>query len=110
VAELQGLGAATHELEAAGAEVLAISPDKNAQSQELADKLRVGYKFLADPDLAVTRKLGLVHAGGGDKGQDVPTPATVVIDRQGLVRWTAYSENFQVRPNPGDVARALKSL
>jgi peroxiredoxin len=110
VAELQGLGAATHSVEAAGAQVLAISPDANTQSQDLADRLKVGYRFLADPDLRVTRQLGLVHTGGGENGKDVPVPATVVIDRAGVVRWTAYSENFQVRPDPRDVLQALQSL
>jgi peroxiredoxin len=110
VAELQGLGAATHELEAAGAQVLAISPDPNERSQELADRLRVGYRFLADTDLAVTRRLGLIHSGGGEGGKDVPAPATIVIDRAGVVRWAAYSDNFQTRPDPRDVLRAVKAL
>ena len=97
-------------MEAAGAQVLAISPDPNQRSQELADKLQVGYRFLADTDLAVTRQLGLVHPHGGEDGKDVPVPATVVIDRAGVVRWARYARNFQVRPDPGDVVRAVKSL
>jgi peroxiredoxin len=107
VAELHGLGAITHELEAAGAEVLAVSPDPNERSQQLADRLRVGYRFLADTDLAVTRRLGLLHAGGGPGGRDVPRPATIVIDRQGVVRWTAFADNIQTRPDPREVRQAL---
>ena len=110
MAELQGLGAATHELEAAGVEILAVSPDPNQQSQELADRLRVNYRFLSDTDLAVTRRLGLIHPGGGEGGRDVPVPATIVIDRAGVVRWAKYAENFQVRPDPRDVRQALKAL
>lgn len=91
-------------------QVLAISPDPNERSQELADRLTVDYRFLADPDLAVTRRLGLVHVGGGENGKDVPVPATVVIDRAGVVRWTSYAENFQVRPDPRDVVRVVKAL
>jgi peroxiredoxin len=110
VAELQGLGAATNELEAAGVQVLAISPDPNERSQQLADGLKVGYRFLADTDLSVTRRLGLVHARGGEGGKDVPVPATIVIDRAGVVRWASYAENFQQRPDPRDVVRAIKAL
>ena len=91
-------------------QVLAISPDPNARSQDLADRLRVGYRFLADTDLAVTRRLGLVHAGGGENATDVPVPATIVIDRAGVVRWTRYADNFQVRPDAEDVVRAVKAL
>jgi len=90
--------------------VLAVSPDANERSQQLADRLRVGYRFLSDPDLAVTRRLGLVHIGGGQGGKDVPRPATVVIDRQGVVRWAAYADNFQLRPGPLEVRRAIRAL
>ena len=110
MAELQGLGAITHELEASGAEILAISPDPNERSQQLADRLKVGYRFLADTDLAVTRRLGLVHRGGGGDGKDVPRPATIVIDRQGVVRWTFFADNGQVRPDPREVLSAVQAL
>ena len=110
MAELQGLGAITHELEAAGAEILAISPDSNERSQQLADRLKVGYRFLADTDLAVTRQLGLIHRGGGADGQDVPRPGTIVIDRQGIVRWTFFANNVQVRPDPREVLSAVRGL
>jgi len=84
MAELQGLGAELSQAERAGVEIVAISPDSNEQSQKVADGLRLGYRFLADRDLAVTRRYGLVHAGGGPDG-DVPRPATVVLDRDGEV-------------------------
>jgi peroxiredoxin len=90
--------------------VLAVSPDPNERSQELADRLRARYRFLADTDLAVARRLGLVHAGGGPGGKDVPRPAAIVIDRQGIVRWTALSHNVQLRPDPHEVLRAVRAL
>jgi peroxiredoxin len=110
VAELQGLGAELSEAERAGVEIVAISPDPSEQSQRLADGLRLGYRFLADPDLAVARRYGLVHAGGGPEGQDVPRPATVVLDRDGIVRWFSVARNYQVRPDPDDVLRAVRAL
>jgi peroxiredoxin len=90
--------------------VLALSPDSNARSQELANRLGVSYRFLADTDLAVTRRLGLVHAGGGPNGADVPRPATVIIDRAGVVRWTAFGDNVQSRPDPREILRAVRAL
>lgn len=91
-------------------QILAISPDSNERSQALAERLRARYRFLTDRDLTVTRRYGLVHARGGNKGQDVPRPTTVVIDRQGIVRWLSLADNIQVRPKPGDVARAVRGL
>ena len=87
-----------------------MSSDPNHRSQELANRLHVNYRFLADTDLAVTRRLGLVHAGGGPGGTDVPRPATVVIDRAGVVRWTAFGTNVQSRPDPHEVLRAVRAL
>jgi len=91
-------------------QILAISPDSNERSQALAERLRARYRFLTDRDLTVTRRYGLVHARGGNKGQDVPRPTTVVIDRQGIVRWLSLADNIQVRPEPGDVSRAVLGL
>ena len=110
MAELQGLGAALSEAERAGVEIIGLSPDTNEQSQKMADGLHLGYRFVADPDLAVTRRYGLVHAHGGSEGQDVPRPATIVLDRDGVVRWFSVSSNFQVRPDPGEVLRAVRAL
>ena len=110
MAELQGLGAQLSEAERAGVEIVAISPDSNEHSQKVAEALRVGYRFVADHDLAVTRRYGLVHAHGGADGQDVPRPATVVLDRDGVVRWFSVSRNLQVRPDPNVVLRVVRGL
>ena len=110
MAELQGLGAALSEAERAGVEIIAVSPDRNEQSQKLAEGLRLAYRFVADSDLAVTRRYGLVHARGGSEGQDVPRPATIVLDRDGRVRWLSVSNNYQVRPDPDEVLRAVRAL
>ena len=91
-------------------QILAISPDPNEKSRALAERLRARYRFLTDRDLAVTHRYGLVHPGGGPRGQDVPLPTTVVIDRNGIVRGLSLADNYQVRPDPADVARAVRGL
>src|SRR5438874_1082583 len=108
MSELQGLGAKLSEAERAGVEIVAVSPDPNEHSQKLAEGLRLGFRFVADRDLAVARRYGLVHGGGGPEGQDVPRPATVVLDRNGVVRWFSVSRNFQVRPDLDDERRARR--
>jgi peroxiredoxin len=91
-------------------EIVAISPGRNEQSQRLAEGLHLGYRFLADADLAVTRRYGLVHPKAGPDGRDVPRPTTIVLDRDGVVRWLSVTTNFQVRPDPADVLRAVRAL
>jgi peroxiredoxin len=110
VAELQGLGAELSEAEKAGVEIVAVSPDPNEQSHRMAEGLHLAYRFVADRDLAVSRRYGLVHPRGGPNGEDTPRPATIVLDRDGVVRWLSVSRNFQVRPDPGDVLRAVRAL
>ena len=110
MAELQGLGAALSEAEKAGVAIVAVSPDPNERSQELATRLRLDYRFVADRDLSLTRRYGLVHVRGGQHGEDVPTPTTVVLDRDGVVRWLWVSNNFQVRPDPDAVLDAVRAL
>lgn len=58
----------------------------------------------------MTRRYGLVHLRGGADAQDVPRPATVVLDRDGVVRWFSVSPNYQIRPDPDEVRRALREL
>ena len=91
-------------------EIVAISPDTNEQSQKLAEGLKLGYHFVSDMDLAVARRYGLVHEKGGPDGVDVPKPATVVLDKDGVVRWYTVTHNFQVRPPAGDVLKVVRSL
>ena len=93
-----------------GVQVLAISPDTNERSQDLAERLKARYRFLADRDLAVTRRYGLLHPRGGPGGDDVPAPATIVLDRDGIVRWLTVAVNYQVRPDPADIARAVRAI
>jgi hypothetical protein len=40
----------------------------------------------------------------------VPRPATIVLDREGVVRWVSLSDNYQIRPDPRDVLRAVRGL
>ena len=81
-----------------------------SELQGLGAKLSEAERAGVDRDLAVARRYGLVHAAGGPDGQDVPRPATVVLDRDGVVRWFSVSRNFQVRPAPDDVLRAVRAL
>src|SRR5204862_7485735 len=105
MSELQGLGAKLSEAERAGVEIVAVSPDPNERSQKVAEGLRLGYRFVADRDLAVARRYGLVHAGGGPDGQDVPRPATVVLDRDGRSEERRVGKEWRSRGAPSRYKR-----
>ena len=46
----------------------------------------------------------------GTRGGQFNLPHSIVVDRQGVVRWLSVTRNFQVRPDAGDVVRAVRGL
>ncbi|WP_225885376.1 redoxin domain-containing protein [Leptolyngbya sp. KIOST-1] len=64
-----------------GAEVLAISPQPQRQTQAVIDDLDLGLPLLSDPDGAVFRAY---HTGQGLGG---PLPAQFLLDAQGRLRY-----------------------
>jgi len=82
-------------------------PETNATvSRELA----LAYPILADSDLAAVSAYGLREVGGGPDGRDIARSASVLIDRNGIVRWRIVADNFRVRPTPRTVLEAVDAL
>ena len=71
------------------------------------EKHPVSFPFLLDKDRAVTKEYGLYHAIGFD-AFDIAHPATLVIDRSGIVRWIYRGENQTDRAPLEDVLKAVR--
>ena len=95
---------------AAGIKPVAISVDQPEVSRELAEKNRLTFLFLSDPDLSAIRAYDLVHTGAGDEGSDIARPAEFLIDSSGTVHWVNLTENYWVRATPEQLLEAAKSL
>ena len=101
-------------LEAQGnakAEILAVSvdpPDKLMQMRDkLKDKPGINFPFLSDLDHRVIDRYGLLN----DKARrPMPHPATLVIDKQGIVRWHFIETDYKVRPTNEAIAQELAKL
>ena len=70
--------------------------------------------MLSDPDLSVTDTFGLrntgIHSGPpSDEVTALPVPATLLVDRDGKVRWMDVSENYQRRSDPTVVLNAMNT-
>jgi peroxiredoxin len=52
----------------------------------------------------------LRHPGAGPDGHDIAHSASVLIDRDGVVRWAFVTRNVRVRPTPADVLAAIDAL
>jgi len=66
--------------------------------------------MLADPDLSVTRQLGLENTAPKVKPPGVaglPIPTTILVDADHVVRWIDQATDYQVRAQPERVRAAL---
>ena len=74
------------------------------------DKHGVKATMLSDRDLSVTRQYGLENQAPKIKPPGVPglpIPTTILVDREGTVRWIDQSEDHTVRSQPDRVLAAL---
>ena len=96
MSELQGLQSRIQDFRTAGFQVIAVCPDTIEQNSRVARRLKLDFPILSDGDLTVTKALGLLHEKGGMEGQDVPRPATYLID-SGVIEWRDLTDNWRVR-------------
>ena len=73
----------------------------------IKDKPGVNFPFLSDLDHHVIDRYGLFN----DKAnRPMPHPATLVIDKTGIVRWRFIEVDYKVRPSNETVLTELKKL
>ena len=85
--------------------------DSKADLQKMADKIARDGKapsivLLSDPGHRVIDRYGIWNPAG--KGW--PHPTTLVIDRQGFVRWKFVEVDYKVRPSNQQILDALARL
>ena len=67
--------------------------------------------MLSDRDLSITRHYGIENTARKVKPPGVvglPIPTTILVDREGTVRWIDQSADYQVRSQPDRVLAALQ--
>ena len=96
-------------------EILAISVDDREGQQMMIDRVAeddgilIEYPLLSDPDHRIIDRYGLFNA---DAPSDSPVPhaTTLVIDREGVVRWKFVEVDYRIRPSHEDILAALDAL
>lgn len=126
--ELAALQQALPDIHARGARLIAVSPQAPDRSQELVQRLGLGYDVLSDADQAVIRAYRLqfaldedlrsIYRGfnmaldehNGDGTWNLPVPATFVLDQEGVVRARHVDPNYRERMNVEEILSALDDI
>jgi peroxiredoxin len=116
------------DIEAAGASLVAVSPQTPDNSLSFAEKEGLRFTVLSDLHNDVARAYGLVFRQNdvptavqkqlgidladvnGDDSYELPAAATFVIDSQGVIRSRSVSADYRWRVGPEEVLAALRSL
>ena len=97
------------EVEAAGAQVAFVAAEKRDgvwKPGKFLEKHPISASFLLDEDRVATKAYGLQHTLGVD-AVNIAHPATLVIDREGLIGYLYRGDNQNDRAPIEDVLKAV---
>jgi peroxiredoxin len=124
--ELRAFQALLPEIRAAGATLVAISPEKPDDTLSTAEKNELAFEVLSDVGQKVGRAFGLVYEfteelrsayqqfgldipakNGAPSEWALPVSATYVVDRGGTIIYAYTDVDYRDRADPRDVLNAL---
>ncbi len=127
VGQVEAMSAIAPEIEAAGASLVAISPQTEKQAFFMHDQHKLAFPLLVDAQNALARKFGLVYCVpeeqqeiyqrtfvnlpfiNGDDSWELPIPATYIVDRDATIMFASANEDYTERLEPLEILRFLES-
>ena len=124
--ELRAFQQILRQIEAAGAALVAISPEKPDDTLSTAEKNALSFEVLSDVGQKVGRAFGLVYdfsdelksaykefgidipGKNGAEDWALPISATYVVDRDGTIIYAYTDADYRDRAEPADVLEVLK--
>jgi peroxiredoxin len=89
--------------------VWAVANDDPQKLREFRDAEAPDLTFLVDPVADTIRRYGIFNDGDG-RGLEIPHPATLVIDKEGVIRYLRIDEDYRQRPPVDDLLEVLRNL
>ncbi|MGV8912114.1 MAG: peroxiredoxin-like family protein [Rhodoglobus sp.] len=126
--ELKALQEMLPEFRAAGATLVAISPQTPDESLSTEEKHNLEFPVLSDGQLTAINGFGLLHPvddrtkayyeksgydlvkSNGATGWQLPLPATYVIAPDRSIRFAFVNADYKLRAEPADVVEAVKAI
>src|SRR6266850_2560401 len=125
VGQMEAINSVVVEIAAAGASLVAISPQTEKQAYFMHDQHKLAFPLLVDSHNELARQFGLVYRVpeeqqsiyrrtfvnlpfvNGDDSWELPIPATYVIDRDGTILFASGNEDYTARPEPLEILAQL---
>ncbi len=104
------------EITDSGARLILVTPKPLETTRRVAEIFEVDFKFWLDESLNIAKRLGLVLEAGvpddyrKEYGEDTLWPTSLVVDANGVIRYTELSRFIADRPNPEKLLSVLKKL
>lgn len=126
VGQMEAMSYITAEIVAAGASLVAVSPQTEKQAFFMHDQHKLAFPLLVDAHNQLARQFGLVYHvpeeqqalysrtfvnlpfANGDSSWELPIPATFVIGRDGIILFAAAHEDYTDRPEPIEILREVR--
>ena len=88
--------------------MLAISTDDLSGAETIAERLGISFPILYNPDAEVVIDYGVFDVLGDTPG--LATPATFIIDKNGVIRWKYVAKRYADVPSGDLVLQELWCL
>jgi peroxiredoxin len=126
VGQMEAMSSIATEVEAAGASIVAVSPQTEKQAFFMRDQHKLTFPILVDATNQLAHRFGLAYRVpeeqqglyrstfvnlpfvNGDSRWELPIPATFIIDRDGSIRFAFADEDYTSRPEPLDILAEVK--
>ncbi len=114
-------------IEATGARVIAVSPEKPEYLDKMAEKTKAEFTLLYDENykiadaydvtfapssmqiftynMALSAKLKKTHS---DDSQRLPIPATYIVNEEGIIIWRQFNHDYKKRSSVKEILEALE--
>jgi peroxiredoxin len=128
VGQMEAMNHVAAEIEAAGAALVAVSPQSGKQAFFMHDQHKLAFPLLVDAGNQVAREFRLVYRVtgeqqglyrstfinlphvNGDASWELPIPAAIVVERDGTILFASANEDYTDRPEPLEILSAIRAL